>query len=63
MDLDAEIKNGEVKSKGREDLHWKLRSRRFVFSRTARVRCEVFWELESWRLKKELWRLGENEIN
>ena len=40
----------------------KLRSCRFVFLRMARVRCEVLWELAGQRLKKELWRLGENEI-
>ena len=62
MDFGCENCDNEEISKGEEDLPWKLRSRGFGFLRMARVRGEVLWELAGQRLKKELWRLGENEI-
>ena len=59
--MDAEIAKGKVKSKGKIDLPLRSKLRRCVFLRMWKVRCKVSWELERWRWKKKLWRLGENE--
>ena len=60
--VDAEIKKGEVKSKGKMSLPWGSKLRRCGFLWMCKVRCEVFLERARQRWKKMLWRLGENEI-
>ena len=60
--MEAEYEITKKLVKGRKIYLGRLRSRRFVFLWMARVRGEVLWEVVGQRLKKELWRLGENEI-